>query len=157
MKRNVTSTLHLAKPGIREALFAFVLMLFGFSAFGQGSNAAHELEYLSSVKWKATPELNNTLSQEQVRMNLALSSPTLAIDEKALYKAYKRLMDYVAADVQAGKTVDKAILDSYDKVLTDALTDATIKDMPAGLLETYIPGLVESLTETQVPIPVNAN
>lgn len=88
-------------------------------------------------------------------MATALSPSSLAADEKALYKASNRLLVYLQVDIQAGKALDDAILESYVKVLNDSTTDPELKNMPSGQLATFVPGLVEVLAAPIKPTTAN--
>lgn len=155
MKRNFTAHYALGLQAGNKLLLTFVAVLFSWSLFGQTLTPAQEIGDLSEVKWKDTPSLTPVLAIEQSRMDVALSPASVAADEAALYHAYKRLLTYLQSDIQSGMSVDKSILDAYEKVLSDAIADPELKNMPNGHLATYIPGLVEMLTEPIKATPAN--
>lgn len=158
MKRNFTSLPTFFQLMGKVALTVLMIMLFSLSGHSQMTGTAKDLGDLSGIQWKATADFGSAVADEHAKMALALSSPALGEDEKALFNAYDRLLNYVMADVQAGKAVDTAIKENYEKVLSEVKTgDPLIKAMPLDLLSTFVPGLVESLTATQVLIPINAN
>lgn len=133
-------------------LAAFFVAFFGAVAFGQSSGTAQDFGYLASVDWKSNPDLNVTLVQERSKMDVSLSEPSLQSSDRALFLAYQRLLDYVMADIQASVPLEKSIPANYEKVVTEAETDQDLKDMPSGVLATYLPGLIEALQTVPTPI-----
>ena len=61
------------------------------------------------------------------------------------------MLDYTQIAIQSGKAVDVSIFESYEKVLDEAPTDKLLSPLPEGILVTFIPILVEVLTEVPVP------
>jgi hypothetical protein len=149
MKGNITS-LHSLQQ-LKGIVLALLVLFCCFPAFSQNSGAAQDLGDLSEVKWKVAADVNTTLAVEQAKMTLALSSPTVADDEKALFKGYQRLLNYIQAEMLSGKPLDEAIMVAYDQVLAEAPKDTDLSLMPSGLLMTYVPGLVEALTFAPIP------
>ena len=151
MKRNATS-LSLSVNWMASKVFFTLLFsaLFCTSVFSQNS-PQQDVGDLSAIVWKHAPELNQSLAQERDRMDVALTQPDLTDADRSLYLSYKRLVDYVEADILASKPVNEAIATNYEKVLTEAPNDADLKFLPDGVLMTYLPGLIEALTEVPVP------
>lgn len=117
----------------------------------QTSSVREALSYLSEVAWREPTDALSVMNAERARYQLALAWPEIPSVDKAIYKAYLRLLDYIELALQNGKTMEEAILESYQKVVAEAPADPDLKEMPEGILFTFIPGLVEALTE--VPIP----
>ncbi len=90
--------------------------------------------------------MDAVLAAEHERIDLALTHPAMGDEERALFLAYRRLLNYFQA-AMANAPVQEALVASYEKVLVEAADDKDISAMPAGLLITFIPGLVESLAE----------
>jgi len=130
------------------SFFAF----FCLSAFSQSSASLVELGNLSAVKWKSLSDFNQTVLQENARMDLALAPAGLQAPDRALYQAYKQLIAYIQSDVQAGKTVGEVFLKRYEQVLIEAPKHPTMHDLLTGTLEGMLPGLVEALQEVPVPV-----
>lgn len=122
-----------------------------WSAQGQSGSIREELGYLSQVTWQSPADAVSAMNAERARYNAALAWPALPSVDKAIYKAYLRLLDYTEVLLQNGKTLDEAIVEAYEKVMAEAPADPELKEMPEGILFTYIPGLVELLTEVHIP------
>lgn len=123
--------------------------LFCTSAFSQ-TNLQQDVGDLSAIVWKHTLQLNQSLAQERDRMDVALTQPDLTDADRSLYLSYKRLVNYVEVDILASKPVNEAIATNYEKVLAEAPNDPDLKFLPDGVLATYLPGLIEALTEVPV-------
>jgi hypothetical protein len=130
-------------------------MLLAIQGFSQNATTEQPFGDLSSVKWKTTSDIGSAIEQEQAKMSLAMSAPDLAEDENAVYHSYDRLLGYVLVELQDNKPVEEAILTAYDKVIVESETDIALKQLPSGILATYIPGLIEVLTEVQQATPAN--
>ena len=151
MKKTTTSYLFWVKRAIHRGMSFFLfLFLFGTAALAQNSNSLDEIGDLSTVKWKSQSDFDQSIVQEQGRVDALLAAPNLQAPDQALYLSYHRLLGYVNKDVQSGMPVLEAVTTNFDKVLTEAETDPDIKNMPPGSLFTLIPGLVEMLTEVPV-------
>ena len=151
MKRICTSLLFLAKQTVSNGIFTlFFFAFFCTAAIGQNSNPLEDLGDLSAVKWKAQPDLGQTIAQEQARIDATLADPNLQSPDRSLFMSYHRLLGYVKTDVQGGMLVYEAVTTNYEKVLTESETDQDLKNMPPGSLFTLMPGLVEVLTEAPV-------
>ncbi len=120
---------------------------------GQKMTPAQDVGDLSAIVWKPATDFNQSLAMERSRMDLALTTPGLPASDRSLYLSYHRLLDYIQSDVQAGTTAAEAITNNYVKVLQEAPSDQDLKDLPDGMLQTYLPGLIEALTEVPVPLP----
>ena len=131
------------------ALLCFALV--SLSAFGQNSDPKQDIGNLTGIVWKAAPGVSDVVAQEQSKMDLALTTPGMPLDERALFLSYRRLVTYIQADFQGGMPVDDALVTNYEKVLTEAPSDPDLKHLPPGLLRTFIPGLIEALTEVPQP------
>jgi len=142
---------------IRVKLIVFSLLFTGLSIFSfsdmQAQSVTIDLSYLSSVLWKTNVELNASLVQERSKMDVVLSLPDLQSADRSLFLAYQRLLDYILEDIQANMPVAEAIKTNYEKVLTEAPKDPDLSKMPDGILGTFIPGLVETLTQATKPLP----
>lgn len=154
MKVNSTLTSGLLLS-VKNILLMLVMLFCGLTAYSQTPSVVEQIGDISNNKWKTAADLNLSLAGEDAKMVLLLNNPSLMEADKAVYKAYQRLLGYIQSDLQAGKTVDQAIIGSYEKVLVDVVADPELKYMPEGLLLSYIPGLVETLNEVPVPVPVN--
>lgn len=148
MKMKVTYFPLEAKVSVLSLLFCFFL---GWNAQAQSGSVREELGYLSNVAWREPADALLVMNAERDRYQTALAWPDIPSVDKAVYTAYLRLMDYVEIALQGGKTLDEAILESYEKVVAEAPADPDLKEMPDGILFTFIPGLVEALTEPHVP------
>ena len=155
MKSNIMSLHPLFRVTVKSLSLLLVTMLVAVQGFSQNATTEQQLGDLSSVKWKTTSDIGSAIEQEQAKMLLAMSAPDQAEDEKAMYHSYDRLLGYVLVELQADKPVDEAIKSSYEKVLLEAETDIELKQMPLGILATFIPGLIEVLTEVQQATPAN--
>lgn len=149
MKGTATFLSSAKRLSVKWCLSLMTVALFSIPVFSQTVTPEQEVGDLSKIKWVDNSSIAPVLNQEKTRMDVALSPATVAPDEAALYKAYKRMLDYLNTNLQAGKAVDASILEAYEKVLAEAGSDPELKYMPQGVLATYIPGLVEILT---VPI-----
>jgi hypothetical protein len=123
----------------------FFLAFSGLSS-AQGLSPREEIGDLSHILWKEPVGLDAVLAAEHERIDLALTHPAMGDEERALFLAYRRLLNYFQA-AMANAPVQEALVASYEKVLAEAADDKDISAMPAGLLITFIPGLVESLAE----------
>lgn len=151
MKRTSTSYLFGVKRAIHRGMSFFLfLFLFTTAAFAQNVNPLEDIGDLSAVKWKTQSDLDETIKQEQGRVDGMLADPNLQVPDQALLQSYRRLLVYVNTDVQGGMPVPEAVATNYEKVLTEADTDPDLKNTPSGSLFTLIPGLVEMLTEVPV-------
>ncbi len=133
------------------ALTLLLWLLFGWDAQAQSSSVREELGYLSQISWQAPADAVSKMDAERARYDAVLAWPDLPSADKALYKAYLRLLDYTEVLLQNGKTFGEAIVESYEKVIAEAPADPELKEMPEGILFTFIPGLAEMLTEVHVP------
>lgn len=154
MKVNSTLTSGLLLS-VKNILLMLVMLFCGLTVYSQTPSVVEQIGDISTNKWKSAADLNLSLAGEDAKMVLLLNNPSLIEPEKALFKAYQRLLGYIQSDLQTGKPVDQAIIGSYEKVLVDAVVDPELKNMPEGLLLSYIPGLIETLNEVPVPVPVN--
>lgn len=148
MKMKVTCMFAQLKP---LAFTLLLWLLFGWGVQAQSSSAREELGYLSQISWQAPADAISKMNAERARYGAVLAWPDLPSADKALYKAYLRLLDYTEALLQSGKTLDEAIVESYEKVIAEAPADPELKEMPEGTLFTFIPGLAEMLTEVHIP------
>lgn len=142
------------RTGLVFRLFGLTaLLLLANLAFAQNFDPnVNVLGDLSTQTWKSSVDLNTALSAEIVHADISLSTPDLQAADKALFLAYKRLVEYVQADVQAAR-VDKTILESYQRVLTESLNEPALKELPVDVFLTLLPGLVEVLTATPQVVP----
>lgn len=154
MERIITSLSIWAKRTAGKGMFALLFFAF-FSAttFSQNIDFKQVFGDLSSVSWKAAPDLNAAIGQERTKMDVMLAAPDLPLTDRSIFLCYQRLLDYVQADVQGGAAVDEAMGSNYEKVLNEAPQDPDLKHLPDYGLSSLIPGLVEALTEFQVPVP----
>lgn len=133
----------------------FLLLTFSaffcINAMGQSTGSLVELGNLPGVNWKSLADFDQTISQENAKMDLALSPTDLQPADRALYLSYKRLMAYLQSDVQAGQKVGDVFLKRYEQVLEEAPQDPDMKYLLTGTLEGMLPGLVEALTAAPVP------
>ncbi len=152
MKRSFTTRSFSAKWIISRGILALSFSaLFCIAATCQNSGSLVEFGDLTAVKWKTSAGFDQTLLQENAKMDLALSPIGLQPADRALYLAYKRLISYIQADVQAGENLGNVFLKRYEQVLGEAPSDPDLKALLTGTLEGLLPGLVEALTESPVP------
>lgn len=152
MKRSFTTRSFSAKWIISRGILALSFSaLFCIAATCQNSGSLVELGNLPAVKWKSLADLDQTILQENTKMDLALSPVGLQPADRALYLAYKRLISYIQADVQAGEKIGEVFLKRYEQILGEAPSDPNLKALLTGTLEGLLPGLVEALTEAPVP------
>lgn len=158
MKKAFTHPFSLGRQVSLSASFLFLSFLFLSTQLnGQTANAKPDYSYLTTVSWKSAADMNDVFVQEQSKMDVALTQPAIQPVDRAVYSAYKRLLTYVQADQQGGVPLSEAIPKNLDKVALEAPKDAQLALLPDGFLDTFIPFLVESLTEAQKAIPVSAN
>jgi len=150
MKGNFTSLNNLLQF-VGKSMFVMLFCACFTSNASAQTSAASDLGDLSAVNWKATADLNLSIAVEQAKANLALSAPSMQLDEKALYLSYTRMLNYIQTNLQAGKTADEAIALSYEQVLSEAPKDADLTYLPDGLLATFVPSLVETFTVSPKP------
>lgn len=153
MKKTVTSLFIFANETLGKILLP-VLFCFSLTsvAFGQGLDHWKEIGDFSNNVWKTPAGIEASISQEHARMDLALTQPDIQDADRAMYLSYKRMLDYSQVNIQAGKPVDEAIFESYDKVLAEIPADKALSHIPEGILVTFIPVLVEALTEVPTPV-----
>ena len=123
-------------------------------AQSSSSTVREDLGGLRDIAWREPSDAVSVIDAERDRYRNFLSASWpggIPGADQALFKAYIKLLDYVEQALQGGKTLDDAIVESYEKVMTEAPTDPELKEMPEGILFTYLPGLVEALTEVQQP------
>lgn len=158
MKKAFTHLFSQKRLVIHSASFLFLCFLFPAAQVnGQTANVKPDYTYLASVAWKSAADMNGVFVGEQSRMDVALSQPAIQPVDRAIYSAYKRLLTYVEADLQGGVPLSESIPKNLDKVALEAPKDAQLALLPDGFLDTFIPILVESLTEPQKAIPVSTN
>ncbi len=147
MKKSPTLRSRCACLLSRKALcsLGFFLVFSGLS-LAQGLSPREEIGDLSHIFWKEPSGLEAVLAAEHARIDLALTHPAMGDEERALFLAYRRLLNYLQASM-SNMPVQEALVESYEKVLAEAADDKDISAMPAGLLIAFIPGLVESLAE----------
>jgi hypothetical protein len=127
-----------------------ISLLSSLPSFAQVYNGPDSLQLLSIV-WKANGEVLKTLHDESTQLDAYLSSPGLQEVDHAVFLSEKYMVTYLQEDVQSGKLLNEAIMKSYKKVLTDAKNDPSMALLPDGMLGTYIPRLIESLTAVPKP------
>jgi hypothetical protein len=107
-------------------------------------NKGEEIGDLSGITWKDTDLVNVVLLEEEVKIGQSLSTPNLQDVDKAMYIAYKRLLEYIKSS-PSDLGLEKAIEDSHARVLKEALIDQDIKQMPLDGFSVLVSVLVESL------------
>ena len=153
MEKKVTSLFFTVRrfSGRRLFLFLTVLLLFSAGVFAQSTGDQMGFGDLSDINWKAASELNQTLADEHAKMDLALTQPQLPDSDRALFLSYKRLLDYMELDIQAGKPVEELLPQNYEKVVLEAPKDPVLKHLNTDVFITLMPGLIEALAEVPVP------
>jgi len=152
MKKTVTCLSIFAREvTCKLVLSAFFCLVFSGVAFSQGLDHWKEIGDFSHNFWKPAAGIDASMVQEHARMDLALTQVDIQDVDRAIYLSYKRMLDYTQIAVQSGKAVDVSIFESYEKVLAEAPTDKLLSPLPEGILMTFIPVLVEALTEVPVP------
>ncbi len=123
-------------------------------AQSSSSTVREDLGGLRDIVWREPLDAASVIDAERSRYGSFLSAfwPSgIPSADQALFKAYIRLLNYVEQALQGGKALDDAIVESYEKVIGEAPADPELKEMPEGILFTYLPGLIEALTEVQQP------
>ena len=140
--KNIT-TKFLLQANVLFRLVAFMTILISANTMFAQSKGG-EIGDLSSITWKDTDLANTTLLEEEVKIDQSLSTPNLQDADKAMYIAYKRLLEYIkgsASDMGLGKAIEEA----HVRVLKEALIDQDIKQMPLDGFSVLVSVLVESL------------
>jgi hypothetical protein len=140
--KNIT-TKFLLQANVLFRLVAFMTILISANTMFAQSKGG-EIGDLSSITWKDADLANTTLLEEEVKIGQSLSTPNLQDVDKAMYIAYKRLLEYIkgsASDLGLGKAIE----DAHVRVLKEALIDQDIKQMPLDGFSVLVSGLVESL------------
>ncbi|MEQ1744257.1 MAG: hypothetical protein ABMA02_02445 [Saprospiraceae bacterium] len=151
MKKTVTLLTFSAKwTMLRAVLLVLVSTFFCSLAGAQGIDLKTEIGDLTAIVWKPTSGIELVVADETAKMDIALSPTDLEARDQALYRSYQRLLGHILTAVQGGKPVDEAIYIGYEKVLEDINKVPGLQEIPEGVLITYIPGLVESLTEPNI-------
>jgi hypothetical protein len=131
-------------------LLGLVLVLGSVLPFASGQSVSLNEQFgdLSSREWKKNPDSGTVLAAELNNTDLALAQSDLQAADRAMYLAYKRIIQ----DVQGNKgaTVDQSIALSYKQLLEDYLKDPVLKYLPLDGLAVLLQGLIESLSATQV-------
>lgn len=148
MKKAITFLPFQAKwvTGIQVLMLSLVAILPSL-AYSQNADVRQEIGDLSAIDWKNVPAFEAAIAQEDARMDGYLAAPGLSSEDRALYLSYQRMLELVISNVQSSKPLDEAVYDSYEQVLEESRINPDLKAAPSGLLITYIPGLIEVLTE----------
>jgi hypothetical protein len=140
--KNITTNF-LLHANVLFRLVAFMTILISANTiFAQ--NKGEEIGDLSGITWKDTDLVNVVLLEEEVKIGQSLSTPNLQDVDKAMYIAYKRLLEYIKSS-PSDLGLEKAIEDSHARVLKEALIDQDIKQMPLDGFSVLVSVLVESL------------
>lgn len=154
MKRIFTSPAISTKRALRSGLFALLCSVFCTAAvLGQHASATQEIGNLAGTTWKSATDLSDAFTSERAKMDVMLAAPGLPQADRALFLSYKRLLDYLEADVQAGNPLEESLVKNFDKVVAGASHDADLKHLPENGLTTLLPGLLEALTGVQAVVP----
>jgi hypothetical protein len=152
MKKTVTCLSIFAREAMAKLVLPVLFcVVFSGVAFSQGLDQWKEIGDFSQNVWKPAVGMDASMAQEHARMDLALTQVDIQDVDRAIYLSYKRMLDYTQIAIQSGKAVDVSIFESYEKVLDEAPTDKLLSPLPEGILVTFIPVLVEVLTEVPVP------
>ena len=125
-------------------------LFFATPSFSQVYNGPDSLQ-LSQINWKSKSDLLKTIDDELTQVNSYLATPGLQEVDLAVFSAEKKLLLYMQPDIENGKQVHETIMTSYKKVLADAKIYPQMAKLPYGMLGTYLPGLIESLTAVTKP------
>lgn len=140
--KNITTNF-LLQANMLFRLVAFMTILISANTiFAQ--NKGEEIGDLSGITWKDTDAVNVVLLEEEVKIGQSISTPNLQDVDKAMYIAYKRLLDYIKGS-PSDLGLEKAIEDAHARVLKEALIDQDIKQMPLDGFSALVSVLVESL------------
>jgi hypothetical protein len=148
--KNIT-TKFLLQANVLFRLVAFMTILISANTMFAQSKGG-EIGDLSSITWKDADLANVALTEETTRIDLSLATPNLQNVDKTLFTAYKLLVNYVQVGIQSGESTDKAIVKSYEKVLSGTSKEFELQDLRIDIFATYIPGLVEVLAAPLVPV-----
>ena len=148
MKKAITFLPFQAKwrTGI-QVLMLFLSAVLPSLVYGQNADVRQEIGDLSAIQWKNVPAFEAAVAQEDSKIDGYLAAPNLPAEDRALYLSYQRMLELVMSNVQLSKPLDEAVYDSYAQVLEESQINPDFKPAPQGLLITFVPGLIEVLTE----------
>jgi hypothetical protein len=148
--KNITTNFLLHANALLRLAALMIILISANTMFAQ--NKGEEIGDLSGIIWKDTDLANIALTEETTRIDLSLATPDLQDVDRTLFTAYKLLVNYVQLGIQSGESADKAIVRSYEQVLTGNSKEFELKDLRTDIFATYIPGLVEVLAAPLVPV-----
>jgi hypothetical protein len=134
-------------------VIATIIFLCPFQAEAQTDNGPTSIN-MTAVTWKSNPEIAQTLTTEKERVDVLLSAQGLQPEELSIYKAYNLMLTYIRQHIQNNIPSQDAITKGYQQVLNEAPKNQDMAHLPDQMLGTYLPGLVEMLSETPVPVAI---
>ena len=140
---------------LKWPVFVFGLMtLFGTSQVSAQTDNGPASINMNAITWKSNPELAQTLTTEKERVDVFLNTPGLQAEEQAIYKAYNLMLTYIQQHIQNNVPAQDAITKGYQQVLNEAPKNQELAKLPDQMLGTFLPGVVEMLSATPVPVAV---
>lgn len=107
------------------------------------------------IKWKSTPALLVTLSEEHNQNLFLLSTPGLQPTDIANYTAYDKLIAYIQADITSGQKLEEIAVSNFQRVVDEAPADPVIKYLHVGSLRNAFNQLIEKMALPNTPTPFN--